>query len=123
MKVPALYTAIGARWVFENVDLGKHLKLPMRPYAQFVVGGARLERKPTFTLGGTDVTGSLSQYGVTLGADLTGRDSHAAVGGGFGLLMPIQKWYLDIGYRVMSIQTTGQATTVNRFHVGFGARF
>jgi hypothetical protein len=119
VKRPAAYGAVGARWVFENVQLG----CLMRPYAQFSVGAARVERKPTFTLGGADVTSTLGQYGLTLGADLTGTERHGMVTGGFGVLIPIQMWYVDVAYRLTSIKTVGQSTNINRLHFGVGVRF
>jgi opacity protein-like surface antigen len=116
IKAPTTYMSVNARWVFENT---RRLRL----YGVFGVGGAKVTLEPHFTVGNTDITGSLAQYGVTLGADLTGHSSHAAITGGMGLLIPIGKWYGDAGYRLTSILTSGQATNVSRLHIGFGARF
>jgi hypothetical protein len=128
VKMPAVYGGIGARWVFENVDLGQYipripLRVQIRPYAQFSVGGARVKRQPTFTLAGSDITGSLKQYGVTLGADMTATERRAAVTGGFGVLVPYRMFYIDVGYRITGIKTSGQSINVNRLHIGVGARF
>jgi hypothetical protein len=117
VKVPVLYSAVGARWVFEEV--GGHV----RPYAQFAIGGARVERQSTFILNGQDITSSLPQYGVTLGSDLTGTDSHLAVGGGVGVVIPYGMWYGSAGYHFLSIRIPSQATTVNEIRFSFGARF
>jgi hypothetical protein len=117
VRVPVWYSQVGARWVFEEV--GGHV----RPYAQFALGGARVERQSTFTLNGQDITASLPSYGVTLGSDLTGTDSHFAVGGGFGIVIPYGRWYGDVGYHIMSIRIPSAATNVNQLRFSFGARF
>lgn len=116
VKVPIAYGTLNGRWVFESARM-------FRPYGLLGVGGARVSRNPTFTLGGSDITGALNQYGVALGADLTGHSSHAAVTVGVGVLIPYRRWYGDVGYRMTSVMTTGQSTNVNRLNIGFGARF
>jgi len=98
VKAPTTFATIGGRWVFENE--GK-----IRPYFVVELGGARVEKKSTFTLNGTDITSSLPAYGVTLGQDLTGHSSHFAFTGGGGILMPLGMLYLDAGYRLTSIST------------------
>jgi hypothetical protein len=119
VKMPAIYGGVGARWVFENVNIGGLA----RPYAQFSVGAARVERQPTFTLGGSDITSSLGQYGVTLGADMTATDKRAAFTTGFGVLVPVRFLYVDVGYRMTSIRLPGDPINVSRFNIGVGARF
>jgi hypothetical protein len=107
---------VNARWVFESQRM-------IRPYAMFGFGGARVDLNPTFTLGGTDITDALLQYGVTLGADLTGHSSHPAISFGGGILLPFGKYYADVNYRLTSIMTESQSTNVNRVNFGFGLRF
>ena len=107
---------VNARYVLES-------QRAYRPYAVFGIGGARIAPKSTFTLGGTDISGQLAQYGVTLGLDLSGHRSHPAFTGGVGVLVPYGKWYGDAGVRVTSIRTEGQATNVVRLNIGVGARF
>jgi hypothetical protein len=116
--MPASYFGVGGRWVFENVVLGGWA----RPYAEVGVGGAKFERKPTFTLAGTDITSALSQYGVKLGADLTDTEHHGAVTVGFGVIVPYRMLYVSAGYRNTSI-TSSPTISVNRLHIGIGARF
>jgi opacity protein-like surface antigen len=116
VEAPATYGSVNFRWVFESQRM-------VRPYAVFGVGGARVELNPTFTLGGTDITDALLQYGVTLGADLTGHSSHAAITGGGGVLLPFGKYYADVNYRLTSIMTESQSTNVSRVNFGFGLRF
>ena len=116
VKVPTTYGMVNARYVLES-------QRAYRPYAVFGIGGARIAPKSTFTLGGTDISGQLAQYGVTLGLDLSGHRSHPAFTGGVGVLVPYGKWYGDAGVRVTNIRTEGQATNVVRLNIGVGARF
>jgi opacity protein-like surface antigen len=118
VKMPAVYGGVGARWVFED----RVLVGWARPYVHFGIGGARVKRQPTFTLGGADVTSSLEQYGVKLGGDFTATERRAAITGGAGVLVPIRMLYVDVGYRLTSIRTS-DAINVHRFNIGVGARF
>jgi hypothetical protein len=119
VKMPAVYGGVGARWVFEKINIAGWA----RPYAQFSVGAARVKREPTFMLGGSDVTASLGQYGVQLGADLTATERRGAFTGGFGVLVPYRMLYFDVGYKMTGIKIPGESINVNRFHIGIGARF
>ncbi len=119
VKMPAVYGGVGARWVFENVNIGGWA----RPYVLFSVGPARVKREPTFTLAGSDVTSSLNQYGVTLGADMTATEHHAAVSFGLGVVIPYRMIYVEVGYRLTGIQMPDQAINVNQLKIGIGARF
>jgi opacity protein-like surface antigen len=119
LKMPALYGGIAGRWVFEDVVIGGHAK----PYVLFGLGGARVKREPTFTLAGSDITASLSQYGVTLGADLKDTEKRVTVTGGAGIVIPVQQFYVDLGYRLTSIRLAGGAANVSRVHIAVGARF
>jgi opacity protein-like surface antigen len=115
VKTPTLFLAVNGRWVFESEGR-------VRPYLLAGVGGARVKVDSEFTLAGSDVTDSLAQYGVALGRDLTGHSSHPAFTIGGGVLLPYGKWYVDAGYRLTTI--SGDDTiNVNRFNIGFGARF
>ncbi len=117
VSVPSKYAAFGARWVFEST--GRY-----RPYVLLSVGGASVDIKPKFVLNGADVTGSLSNFGITLGSDLTGSDRPSAVGGGVGLLMPLgRQWYFDGSIRLLSVNTVGQRTNLSRVAIGVGRRF
>ena len=119
VKMPTAFVGVGARWVFEKVNLAGWVK----PYVQFSVGGARVKREPTFTLAGSDVTSSLSQYGVQLGADMTATEHRAALTGGFGALVPYRMLYVDVGYKLTSIKIPAESINVSRLHIGIGARF
>jgi opacity protein-like surface antigen len=116
VKRPAAYGTVNARWVLES---GRRY----RPYGLLGIGGARVTTKSTFQLGGSDISGSLGQYGITLGQDLSGHSSHPAVTVGVGVIVPWGRWYGDGGYRLTSIMTNGGSTVVNRLNVGGGIRF
>jgi hypothetical protein len=95
----------------------------VRPYFTAGGGAARVVLKPTFLLGGADVTANLPQFGVTLGSDLTGELTAPAYTGGFGVQVQQGRWYADVSARITSIQTEGQATNVKRASGGIGVRF
>ncbi len=118
VSVPSSYATLGARWVFESISRR------YRPYVLLSVGGASVNLKPKFVLNGADVTGSLSNFGITLGSDLSGSYRPSAVGGGVGLLMPLgQRWYFDGSIRVLSVNTAIQRTNLSRLSFGIGRHF
>lgn len=116
MKVPTIYGGVGARYVFEGVSA-------VRPYVIVTVGAARTELKPTITLNGSNVTGSVGQYGVTLGQDVIGKYRRVAFSGGFGVLKTFGTFYFDGGVRVVSVEGQGQRTNAARLVLGGGYRF
>jgi len=118
LKMPAFASNFGARWVFEQTSMPYAAK----PYALFSLGATHVNREPTFTLGGTDITNSLPQYGITLQSDLTGDETQLSVTGGAGVIVPYRMLYFDLGYRLMSIRLS-EAINVNRLHISIGARF
>ncbi|MBP8274029.1 MAG: outer membrane beta-barrel protein [Acidobacteria bacterium] len=113
---PTLYGMAGIRWVWERESA-------VRPYVMATVGMATVEYKPTVTLAGLDITGSLPAYGVTLGSDLASKQTKAAFGGGIGVIYVRGQLYADAGLRLLSIATEGQTTNVTRAHIGLGVRF
>ena len=58
--------------------------VPVQPYVLGGVGFARVTKKVVFAVGGTDVTSTLTQFGVVLGSDLSGEFTKPmlTVGGG-----------------------------------------
>lgn len=116
VEAPSFYAGGGVR-----LDLTTHGT--WRPFVSFTGGIARITLQPTFTLGGSDVTTSISTYGVTLGEDLTGESTEPAFSGAFGVRMLHGRWYVDGAVGVIAIQTPDQATNVVRASAGFGLRF
>jgi hypothetical protein len=117
IRVPTSYGVIGGRWVFESPGR-------FRPYLVLAVGGASVKLKPKFTLNGADVTGSLSNFGVTLGSDLQGTYRPLASDGGGGMLVPLgSRWDGAGSLRRLRVDTTGQATNSIRSILGVGRLF
>ena len=93
-------------------------------YAIGGIGFAVTSPKTTFVLGGTDISGSLGQYGVTLGKDLAGSSTSALLNLGGGVTLPFaSKWFGDVSYRFTPIFTANEATKVSRFNFGVARRF
>jgi hypothetical protein len=115
IEVPVKFGGLGARWVFES---GR-----VRPYVLATVGGARVNRNPSFSLNGADVTGSISQYGVTLGEDVIGKFNQVATSGGIGMVMGFGTFYLDGGVRMLRVSGNGANANIARIVIGGGYRF
>lgn len=121
VTVPTAYAAIGARWVFESISYKQ-----FRPYVLLSAGGAEVNLKPTFSQNGANVTGSLPNFGITLGSDLSGKYRPFAFGGGLGAMRPcpwLNGWNLDVSVRFLSINTVGQKTNWTRLSFGIVRRF
>ncbi|HEY6358746.1 MAG TPA: hypothetical protein VIX35_10910 [Vicinamibacterales bacterium] len=95
----------------------------VRPYVVVGAGMARMTLKPSFVLGGSNVTASLPTYGVTLGSDLSGESTAPAFTGGLGLRMAQGRWYLDGGLRATRIQAADEGITAVRATATFGLIF
>lgn len=115
IKVPVKFGGVGARWVFES---GR-----VRPYVIVLVGGARVERKPSFSLNGSDITGSIAQYGVTLGDDVIGKFGQMGTSGGLGMVMGFGTWYFDGGVRMLRVSGSGATANIAQVVLGGGYRF
>ena len=116
VKVPAGYIIVNAR---------RTLMIKPR-YHVYALGGGGLgitSPNSKFTLGGNDVSGSLDQYGVTLGKDLGGTSVRPLLNTGVGITMPHGKWVGDASYRFTPIFTPGGATLVSRLNFGVGYKF
>ncbi len=118
VNVSAFYSGAGVRWVFEGTHFSR-----FTPYVIGTFGSTHTDTKSTFTLDGADISGSLPQYGVTLGSDLAGTKNCFTFDGGFGVLTTFDAWYVDLGARLVSVDTSGSHTNVGRFLVGGGYRF
>jgi len=115
---PILFGVAGVRYTFP----GQSQKL--EPYVLGGAGIARVKRDVTFTVGGTDVTGSMGNYGVVLGSDLSGQETRPMVSLGGGVAWKAwQHLIIDFEYRYGYIWTGGQGTNLNRAGVGFGVWF
>jgi opacity protein-like surface antigen len=96
----------------------------LQPYVMAGGGVAKVKQDVAFSVGGTDVTGNLTPYGVVLGADLSGTFSKPMATLGIGVMWPAwQRLVLDFQYRYGRIFADGQAINVSRAGLGFGVRF
>jgi hypothetical protein len=116
VKAPAALFMGGIRYVV-------HRSGDLRFFVQGEGGVARVTFQPTFTLAGADITSQLSQFGVTLGADLAGTATNAAFGGGVGVELERGPWYLGGQIGLLSIKTPSQASNVVRATFTFGRWF
>jgi opacity protein-like surface antigen len=101
-----------------------------RPYVLFGVGVAHVSNEAGFSLNGTDISGSLPDFGVQLGADLSGSLNKAIiiVGGGVNYVFKT-RYFADLSYRYGGIlpktSTIENDVAINtqRVQVGVGVRF
>jgi hypothetical protein len=116
VKSPANYGAVGARYLFPMTG-------NFEPYVALTLGVANVEKKVSFALNGTDVTGSLPTYGVQVGNDLGGRTNSAMVTFGGGVRMPFGRILVDLGGRYGRIFTSPDGTNLLRLFAGVGFKF
>jgi opacity protein-like surface antigen len=120
-KEPATFFDAGIRYIFGMSGTRT------QPYVLAGVGAASVKRNATFTVAGTDVTGSLSQpqYGaIVLGSDVSGTETKAMLVVGGGLAIPIGSVLnIDLQARFGDIFTSDKSITVFRVGVGVGVRF
>ncbi len=117
VKQPVFFVGVGARYAFPRDSA-------FEPYVLGGAGIARVKRDVSFTLGGTDVTDRLDEYGVVLGSDLAGTESKPMITLGGGIRWRWREpWMFDAGYRFGRIFTESEGTTVNRVGLGVGFTF
>lgn len=116
LEAPALLASGGVRYVFGG-------ERSVRPYVLAGVGIARVTLVPKYTLNSKDVTEQLSQYGISLGSDLTGVASKPAITGGVGVATSRGDWKISADLRVTSIRMLDQPSNVLRLNVGIGRDF
>jgi opacity protein-like surface antigen len=96
----------------------------LQPYVMAGGGVAKVKEDVKFSVGGSDVTGNLTPYGVVLGADLSGTFTKPMATVGVGVMWPAwQRLVLDFQYRYGRIFADGQAINVSRAGLGLGVRF
>jgi hypothetical protein len=115
VKAPAFYAGGGLRVML--MTEGR-----VRPFVTVGAGMARTALRPVFTLGGSDITARLPQYGVTLGSDLAGEQTNAAFSAGAGVRALQGRWYIDGGIRLINIRGAQPANVIGA-SAGFGLNF
>lgn len=116
-------------------DVGVKYKLPVavkyHPYLALGIGFASIKPEVSFAVNGTDVTGSLDQFGVQLGEDLSESQSSPLFVIGGGLMYDfLKRYFADVSYRygrTTQSEDNGevimQGLNTQRVQFGFGIRF
>lgn len=116
-RQPVVFGQAGIRYAWPTA--GK-----FQPYVLAGAGVGGVQKDVTFTVGGSDVTDHLGDYGVTLGSDLSGTTTDAMFTAGGGVAYKVgTRWQFDFGYRYSRIFTDTAGTNVNRAGLGLGFRF
>jgi opacity protein-like surface antigen len=96
----------------------------VEPYVLAGGGVAQVKKDVTFSVAGSDVTGSLAQYGVVLGTDLSGSETRPMLTVGVGVVWPAwQRLIVDFQYRYGRVFTSDEGLNVSRAGIGLGVRF
>ena len=113
---PVTFGVAGLRFPFATTS-------KLEPYVLVGGGVAQVKKDVTFTIGGTDVTSNLAQYGVVLGTDLSGSETKGMLSVGVGVAWPVwEKLVVDFQYRYGRVFTS-EGLNINRAGVGIGVRF
>ncbi|HEY7290639.1 MAG TPA: outer membrane beta-barrel protein [Vicinamibacterales bacterium] len=118
VKQPLTFGVGGLKYLFPTGS--EHLL----PYAMLGFGVAKVENDATFSLGGVDVTGTLSQYGIVLGSDLSGSFTKPMFTLGVGA--SYVGWHsvvFDFQFRYGHVFASGESINVSRAGLGLGFRF
>jgi opacity protein-like surface antigen len=95
-----------------------------QPYVLGGFGFARYTRDISFTVGGTDVTANIGDYGIALGADLAGSYTKPMLTAGGGVAWTFRSpFILDFQYRYGRIFASGKGINVSRAGLGIGIQF
>jgi opacity protein-like surface antigen len=94
------------------------------PYVLAGFGVASVTYDSTFTVGGTDVTTNLAQFGAILGTDVSGSFTKPMLVFGGGFAVPVwQQVVVDLQFRFGRIMAEDQAINVTRAGLGLAYRF
>lgn len=108
---------------------GVKLQFPLQgsramPYVLAGAGLANVTYDTTFTVGGTDVTTNLAQFGAVLGTDISGSFTKPMFVFGGGFAIPVwQQVVVDLQFRFGRIMAEDQGINVTRLGLGLGYRF
>jgi opacity protein-like surface antigen len=117
VKEPVTFGVAGVKYLIQ-------VSSKAQPYVLGGIGVAKYTKNVRFLVGGTDVTGSLAQYGVVLGSDLSGSFTKAMLSLGGGVAWPVtQTLVVDFQYRFGRIFADNQGINVSRAGIGVGVRF
>ncbi len=117
-KQPAAFGDVGVRYLVPVAATR------LQPYVLAGLGIARVTNDARFSVGGTDVTGNLAQYGVQLGTDLSGHFTKPLLALGVGAMVPVwSRLVVDLHYRYGRIFAADAGINVSRAGIGFGVGF
>ena len=117
VRQPVTFGEAGLRYTFPASSR-------LEPYVLGGAGLARVRKNVAFSIGGNDVTAGLQQYGVVLGSDLAGDETHPMLALGGGVVWPVHRpLMLDVQYRYGRVLGSGAGFTISRFGIGLGVRF
>lgn len=117
VKQPVDFIDAGVRY---QIDI--HRKL--MPYVLAGAGIGMVKPDAEFTVNGVNVNGTIDQYGVALGSDLTGTTSKLMVVAGGGARYPLtQAIYADLEFRYNRVFISGRNIPFSRAGIGIGFRF
>ena len=118
VKEPVTFGAAGVRYVIPVAGS------KVQPYVLAGAGIAKVKQDATFTVGGTDVTASLSQFNAVLGSDLSGSFNKPIIVFGGGVTYPVwQQLIVDFQFRFGRILAEDEGINVSRVGIGIGVRF
>jgi opacity protein-like surface antigen len=114
----ATYVAGGVRF-----PLASRLK-NLKPYLEGSGGWAHLTRELSFSIAGTDVTGTLGNLRVQIGSDLAGSDNAGLMTMGGGVVWSVWRQVaFDFNYRYSRVFTSPVRVNLNRAGLGIGITF
>jgi opacity protein-like surface antigen len=115
VKQPVTLFAVGVRVAVPGAKV--------QPYVLGGFGAAQIKNDVSFQLGGSDASSSLSQF-VTLGDDLSGKQTRPTVTFGAGAVWPAYKQLIvDFQFRFGRILLEAGGINVGRAGIGLGVRF
>jgi hypothetical protein len=117
VKQPVTFGVVGVKYLIPY-------DAEIQPYVLGGMGIARYTRDVSFTVGGTDVTSNISQYGVVLGSDLSGSMTKPMLTAGGGVAWTFHApLVVDLQFRYGRIFAEGKGINVSRAGIGIGIRF
>jgi len=118
VKAPVTFGVAGLKYLIP-VEGSK-----VMPYVLAGGGVASVKQNTVFTVGGTDVTSNLAQFGTVLGTDTSGSFTKPMFSVGGGVAYPVwQQLVVDFQIRFGRIFAEDQGINITRAGLGIGVRF
>jgi opacity protein-like surface antigen len=112
------------RFFAAGIKYGVPTSWTLKPYVLAGFGLATVKQDVAFRVGNSDVTSTLSQFGIALGGDLSGSFTRPMVVVGAGAMYPIHgSFFADFQFRYNRIFAPGSAIPIGRAGLGLGFRF